>query len=114
MAHQENCTDVMAEIWDLRGELPGAADAAFELHRTALTGGALPRSSKALMALAISITSRCVGCITCHVEGALESGATPDQVHEAIGVAILMGGGPSATYGAEAAKAVQEYLRTHP
>ncbi|WP_062201546.1 carboxymuconolactone decarboxylase family protein [Demequina salsinemoris] len=113
MAHQEHCTDVMAGIWDLRGELPATADAAFELHRATLAGGALPRASKALMALAISIASRCVGCITCHVEGALDSGATPEQVHEAIGVAILMGGGPSATYGAEAAKAVQEYVRTH-
>ena len=78
------------------------------LHEAALADGELSRATKELLALAISISTHCEGCIAWHVHGALTAGATAAQVEEAVGVAILMGGGPSTYYGGQALTALQE------
>jgi AhpD family alkylhydroperoxidase len=80
-----------------------------QLHRAAVADGALPTSTKELMAMAIGITSRCEDCITLHVHDALRAGATAEQVHEAIGVAVLMGGGPASTYATRALDALEQF-----
>ncbi|MCB9073157.1 MAG: carboxymuconolactone decarboxylase family protein [Bdellovibrionaceae bacterium] len=80
-----------------------------QLHAAATVQGALCTKTKELIALAIAITVRCDGCITYHVHDALESGATAEEIAETIGVAILMGGGPSVVYGIEAMQAVQQH-----
>lgn len=54
------------------------------------------------MALGFSIVVRCEGCIACHVKDAMQAGATRGEVIETIGVAVMMGGGPSVVYGIEA------------
>lgn len=57
----------------------------------------------------IVITVHFDGGVTCHVHDALKSGATRPEITEAIGVAILMGGGPSAIYGSEALMALEQF-----
>lgn len=44
-----------------------------------------------------------------HARGAGLKGATPEQAAEAIGVAILMNGGPATVYGPRAFAAFQEF-----
>jgi AhpD family alkylhydroperoxidase len=61
------------------------------------------------MAVAIGIAARCDGCIALHVKAALKAGATRGQVHETIGVAILMGGGPASVYATEALVALDQF-----
>ncbi|WP_062378133.1 carboxymuconolactone decarboxylase family protein [Demequina pelophila] len=109
MSHHEHYDDVMSGIGALGEHIPGTIKSFFSLHHAALADGALPKSTKELLALAIAIAVRCGGCITCHVKDALASGATPEEIYETIGVAILMGGGPSAVYGNEARKAVEAF-----
>jgi AhpD family alkylhydroperoxidase len=65
--------------------------------------------SKELIALGIAITVHCDGCIAFHVHDALNAGASRQEIVEAIGVAILMGGGPSMVYGCEALEALNEF-----
>lgn len=79
------------------------------LHRAAMADGELPARTKELIALAIGITSHCDGCIAFHVHDAIEAGATRAEVEEAIGVAILMGGGPAAVYGSDALEALNQF-----
>jgi len=55
---------------------------------------------------------RCEGCIACHVQGAIEAGATKDEMDETIGVAVVMGGGPSLVYGDKASKAMKEMMQS--
>ncbi|MFN2124653.1 MAG: pyridoxal-phosphate dependent enzyme, partial [Candidatus Promineifilaceae bacterium] len=62
---------------------------------------------KELMALCIGITVRCDGCIMYHVNESLKAGATYDEIVETIGVAVMMGGGPSVMYGSEALAALE-------
>jgi len=80
-----------------------------DLHQTAMTDGALSRVEKELMALAISVCIHCDDCIVVHVHGAIRAGATDDQLVEAIGTAIVMGGGPATMYAAEALRAIEQF-----
>jgi AhpD family alkylhydroperoxidase len=79
------------------------------LHRSAVADRALPAQTRELIALGIAIASHCEGCIAYHVHDALRAGASPDEVLDAIGVAIMMGGGPGAVYGAEAVAALEQF-----
>ena len=79
-----------------------------QLVKAASAAGALDTKTKELMALAISITSRCEDCIAFHCRAAINHGATESEVTETIGVAIEMGGGPSAVYGARAYQAYRD------
>ncbi|MCL4127376.1 UNVERIFIED_CONTAM: hypothetical protein GTU68_022583 [Idotea baltica] len=78
----------------------------------ATADGALTTKVKELIAFAIAITVRCDGCLAHHAQAVLKAGATRQEVAEMIGVAILMGGGPSSVYGAEALRAYDEFAET--
>ena len=79
------------------------------LHKAATTSGALSTKTKELAALGMAICVRCKGCIACHVHDALEAGASREEILEIIGVAILMGGGPSMIYSIEAYEALNQF-----
>ena len=80
-----------------------------DLHGAAMKPGALDTKTKELIALAISISSRCDGCIASHARGAAKQGATEAEVAEAIGVAVLMAGGPATVYGPRAFAAFRDF-----
>jgi AhpD family alkylhydroperoxidase len=71
--------------------------------------GALNAKSKELIAVGIAVATRCESCIYAHVEKALKHGATPAEVMEAAGVAVMMGGGPSYTYAPVVAEALAHF-----
>lgn len=64
----------------------------FALDTSAYDDGALPRKTKELLGLAASLVLRCDDCITYHVVGAWEAGATGDELMEAMSVALVVGG----------------------
>jgi AhpD family alkylhydroperoxidase len=70
--------------------------------KAAGTDGALSHKDKELIALAISIAIRCEGCIVFHTRACVRLGATRAEILDMLGVAVEMGGGPSAVYGAQA------------
>ena len=96
-------------IGQLSKQIPGTMSAFVEMHRDAVADGVLSARVKELMALAISIVVRCDGCISYHVHDAFRAGATTEEIQEAVGVAVLMGGGPAGVYGAEALEAVDQF-----
>ncbi|OGF11630.1 MAG: hypothetical protein A3K15_04750 [Candidatus Edwardsbacteria bacterium GWE2_54_12] len=75
------------------------------LLQTTTKDGALSHKTKELIAFALGIASHCEGCLAHHAHALVKAGATREEVVEAIGVAISMGGGPSSVYGALALKA---------
>ena len=79
-----------------------------QLHKASMFEGEVSLKNKELIALGISIASRCDGCIGAHVQAALKAGATKQEIVECINVAILMGGGPAVVYGTQALSAVEE------
>lgn len=69
-----------------------------DLEEKAFTDGALTRKTKELMALSISIVTKCEPCMEWHVQQAILQGATDEEIYETIDVAIEMGGGPAGAY----------------
>lgn len=80
-----------------------------QLADSAKKGGVLDEKTKELIAVAISVAQRCDGCIGFHTRGAVRAGATREEFLEMIGVAIMMGGGPSTVYGAYALDAFEQF-----
>jgi AhpD family alkylhydroperoxidase len=93
----------------MRTDLPEVMAGFGKLHRASMADGALSTKHKELIAMAIGISSRCEGCVALHTYDALKAGASPEEVREAIGVAIMMGGGPAAVYASEALEALEQF-----
>jgi AhpD family alkylhydroperoxidase len=93
----------------LSSEISGSMKGFAQLHQQSLQNGALSRKIKELMALAISITTPCAGCIAYHVHDALKAGASKEEILETIGVAVMMAGGPGLIYGCEALEALTQF-----
>ncbi len=90
-------------------ESPDSMAGFIQLHKAGSTDGALSGKVKELIALGIAICVRCDGCIAFHTHDAIKAGATHDEIVDTIGVAILMGGGPSVVYGSQALEALKEF-----
>ena len=69
--------------------------------------GTLTVLEKELIAIAISVHQKCTPCIRLHVKKCLEAGATREQILEACGVAVMMGGGPAYTHLAVAYETIE-------
>lgn len=79
-------------------------------HDAVMNDGALSEKHKELIALAVAVAVQCNGCVAYHAKSAARKGATEEEVAEALGVTILMGGGPaSSDYGPRALAAFREF-----
>ena len=81
-------------------------------HMRTLRGGALDAKTKELMALAIGVAPRCDDCIAFHVKGALQQGATREEIMETLALSIYMGAGPSVMYASHAIDAYTGFTQT--
>lgn len=81
----------------LRKLIPDVFDGFLTISRTSLADGELSAKHKELIALALAVSQHCEGCIDYHARGAARRGATEQEVAEALGVTILMNGGPAAS-----------------
>jgi len=81
-----------------------------DISKAALADGALDQKVKELIALVIGVVHGCDGCIASHARGAVRAGATKQEAAEAIGVSILMAGGPGTIYAARAYDAFCEFV----
>jgi AhpD family alkylhydroperoxidase len=93
---------------ELRRAIPDVWHGFGGLHDAAVADGALPGRIKELMALVVAVVKRCDGCIAYHARAAARQGATEQEVAEALGIALLMDGGPASVYGPRAFAAFRE------
>ncbi len=99
---------------ELRHEIPEVYTAFNALHAATMGEGALDKKTKELIALSIAVTQKCDGCIAAHARGAARNGASRAEVAEAIGVSILMSGGPGTVYGPRALDAYDDFAAGAP
>jgi AhpD family alkylhydroperoxidase len=109
-SYRDNFETVLRNSRTLGSAQPAVMKAFAELHKAGAAAGVLDTKTRELMCLAISVVVRCDDCIAYHVHDALEAGATREEMADAIGVAILMGGGPSMIYATHAIEAVDQFL----
>jgi len=69
-------------------------DAFLQMENAAFSDGALPKKTKELIAIGISIRIDCESCMQWHIEPAAEAGTTYDEILEAVEKGVEMGGGP--------------------
>jgi len=106
---QTMATDLTGDIRTLRAGAPDVMKGFSALAQAALKADALDTKTKELIALAISVATRCDGCIAFHAEAAMKQGASRAEVLETMGMAIYMGAGPSVMYAAQALEAFDQF-----
>jgi len=79
----------------LEKEAPNLYNGFNELMKHYYKHGVLDRKYKELMAVAASVATRCVPCLANHVNNAIVTGATREEVLEAAATGVEFGGGPS-------------------
>ena len=114
----DSAHDVQRELREpairLRRAIPDVLAAYASLHQAAMADGALSTATKELIALAIAVTRECDGCVAAHARGAATHGVTEAEVAEAMGVAVMMNGGPGTVWGPRALAAYLEYVQPAP
>lgn len=94
---------------ELRAGAPDLMKGFSMLAKAALETKALDTKTKELIALAIAVTCRCDACITFHADAVVRQGASREEVLEALGMTVYLGGGPSVMYAAQALEAFDQY-----
>ncbi len=82
-----------------------------ELEGNTYKDSYLSKMYKELIALGISVVINCESCMEWHINQALNSGASEEQIIEALEVAIEMGGGPATVSSRFALKILDYYKK---
>jgi len=104
--------DVMTGVGLLQQGAPNTMKAFGALSMAATASKAIDTKTKELMALAIGIAVHCDGCVAYHTKMAHQHGASREEVTETVALAVYMGGGPAAVYGADALRAYDQFSAT--
>jgi AhpD family alkylhydroperoxidase len=72
---------------------PKPAEAFKAFSQSVFAEGAIPAKTKQLIAVAVAHVTQCPYCIRGHTQSALQHGATPEEIMEAIWVAAEMRAG---------------------
>jgi len=102
-------TDLKTSVGRLSKGIPDTMKGFAAMREAAHAEGALEPKTKELVAMAISVAVRCDGCIASHTNGAEMHGASREEVLETLSMAVLMGGGPSVVYAAQALDAFDQF-----
>jgi len=81
----EKCPDVSATFSNLQNSI---------IYKE----GALSIKEKEFIALGIAVSMGCEYCVYAHTAGAMQSGATEEEILEVASIAVYMHGGPGLTY----------------
>jgi AhpD family alkylhydroperoxidase len=79
---------------------PGPAKAFRDFSQSVFAEGALPARTKQLIAVAVAHVTQCPYCIRGHTSAALQQGARPEEIMEAIWVAAEMRAGAAYAHSA--------------
>jgi AhpD family alkylhydroperoxidase len=89
---------ILAGVGDFGKLSPDTVRGYMSLGGAGAKTGHLDAKTRELIALAVSISLRCDGCITVHSEAARKLGATKEEIAEALGVAVTVNAGAAIVY----------------
>ena len=101
--------DITAYSKELHKLIPETMTGFSSMAKAATQTRALDEKTKELIALTLGVAAHCDGCLGFHTRTLARLGATRDEVGEALGMAIYMGGGPSVMYAADALRAFDQF-----
>ncbi|MUK89396.1 carboxymuconolactone decarboxylase family protein [Ornithinibacillus sp. L9] len=83
----------------LEKHMPEVTKSYFKFTDACFEAGALDQKQKQLMALGISIHAQDEYCIIYHTKGAVEHGATEEEIMETVAICSALGGGAAFSQG---------------
>ena len=101
--------DVTAGVGLLQQAAPVPMKAFGSLSIAATGSKTIDVKMKELMALAIGVAVHCDGCVAFHTKMAHHHGASREEIAETVALAVYMGGGAAAVYGADALRAYDQF-----
>lgn len=107
--YKELTSFVSSSLRELKKGNPELMQGFAALSSAASKDGVLDQKTKELIAVALGIAARCDDCIAFHIQAAIRLGMTMEELQEVIGMAVMMGGGPSLMYGSHAIAAFKEF-----
>ena len=105
---KEFVADFAKSMEQMKAQTPDIINGFGGLFAKVMKAGALDAKQKELIALAVGLSVQCMPCMILHVQKALKAGATREEILEAAGVTVMMGGGPAYTHVPEIIKALDE------
>jgi len=76
-------------------KIPPSGEDAFQQYMAAIMApGAINLKNKKLMALALSIITKCEPCVKINIRAAADAGASKQEIAETVALAIAFGGAP--------------------
>ncbi len=109
----ENTKDMVKEIQrtivDLSKEYPEETGGFMQMLKAVNAPRALSTKDKEIIAVSLSVATRCHWCIAFHTHNALKAGATREEIIEACFVAVTMAGGPALMYMQLVLKAIEDF-----
>ena len=112
ITYPEKLSKLVKYMDELGERHPDVMNDLHALSEAVLKPGALDTKAKELICLGIGVAGRCDDCIAFHTRSSLEAGATEEEIIETLGVAILMGGGPSVAYATHVMEAMEQFKAT--
>jgi AhpD family alkylhydroperoxidase len=109
MTNRQILDDLRQPTRALAEHIPDVFEGYRHMSAAAFRDGALDAKTKELIALALSVSKQCDGCIASHARSAVRRGATAPEVAEALGVAIALNGGPGSVHAPRAFAAFEEF-----
>lgn len=109
MSWTDKRRDMRKALGALNKAIPEASAGFGALSKAAKAEGALDLKTKELIAIGIAVADRCEPCILFHVDALASAGGTREELAEALGMCVQMGGGPSLMYAAKALECWDEF-----
>jgi AhpD family alkylhydroperoxidase len=99
-------SEILARTADLARLSPATLRGYRELSNAGTGADHLGAKVRELIAVAVGVTRQCDGCIATHIRAARKAGATPEEVAEALGVAVAVNAGAALVFSARAMDAL--------
>ncbi len=107
--YNDKLEEIKRLVGRLQKEAPEQIGAFHSFMESVEKEGGMDRKSKELVNIGLSVAAQCEWCIALHVKGALEKGATKNEIIEAAMQAVLMHGGPALMYMIPVEEALTEF-----
>ena len=101
--------NISGNLTQLHKTQPNVMKGFADIGKAAMAAGTVDAKTKELIALAVGAVARCDGCIGFHAKALAKQGPVTEEVHEALAMAVYMGGEPVAMYAAYAEATFNEF-----
>ncbi len=107
--YTQKLEEIKKLIGRLQKETPEEISAFHNFMATVEKPSALDTKQKELVNVGLAVAAQCEWCISLHVKGALDAGASKEEIIDAAMQAVLMHGGPALMYMIPVEEAIDEF-----